>query len=157
MATTQTQTKTQRKSTAQKAAATRRRNAAKRSRSAQKAAETRARGEINALQSLAYKGQDAGQKAVDVTVGAVAQTGERITGAVKPITSSTDRDRLTRRVRSSVRDAQRRGARARKGAQRTVRTRRREAERRVKSARREGERRVKRARSDAERRVKSLR
>jgi len=45
-----TQTATQRKATAQKAAATRRRNAAKRSQSARKAAETRAQAELNTLQ-----------------------------------------------------------------------------------------------------------
>ena len=152
-----TQTQTQRKASAQKAAATRRRKAAQRSQSAKKAAETRARAEENTLKSLAYKGQDISQRAVDVTVGAAAEARDRVVGAVRPVTHRTDRDRLRGRVRTSVRDAQRRGARVRKGATRTARTRRREAERRVTQARRGAERQVTKARRDAERRVKSLR
>ena len=152
-----TQTQTQRKAAAQKGAATRRRKAAQRKRSAQKAAETRARAQENTLKSLAYKGQDIGQRAVDVTVGAAAEARDRVAGAVRPVRNRTERNRLTGRVRSSVRDAQRRGARVRKDAQRTVRTRRRDTERRVTRARREAERHVTKARRDAERRVKSLR
>lgn len=156
-ATMATQTTTQRKATGQKAAATRRRNAAKRSRSARKAAETRAQAERNTLQSLAYKGQEFGQRAVDLTVGAAAQTGDRVNEATKAVTTTTGRDRLRRNVRASVRDAQRRGARARKGAQRTTRARRREAERRITKARRESVRQVLKARRDTERRARTVR
>ena len=156
-ATMATQTTTQRKATAQKAAATRRRNAAKRSRSARQAAETRAAAQRNSLQSLAYKGQEIGQRAVDLTVGAAAQTGDRVTEATKSVTTATGRDRLRRNVRGSIRDAQRRGARTRKTATRTTRTRRREAERQITKARREGARQVKKARRDTEKRIKSLR
>jgi hypothetical protein len=152
-----TQTTTQRKATGQKAAATRRRNAAKRSRSARKAAETRAEAQKNTLQSLAYRGQEIGQRAVDLTVGAAAQTGDRVNEATRSVTTATGRDRLRRNVRTSVRDAQRRGARARKSAQRTTRTRRREAERRITKARRESVRQVMKARRDTERRARTVR
>jgi hypothetical protein len=156
-ATMATQTTTQRKATAQKAAATRRRNAAKRSRSARRAAETRAEAQRNSLQSLAYKGQELGQRAVDVTVGAAAQTGDRVSEATRSVTTSQGRDRLTRDVRASLRDVQRRGTRARKNAQRTTKSRRRDAERRITRARREGTRRMKRARRDTERRARTFR
>jgi hypothetical protein len=152
-----TQTTNTRKAAGQKAAATRKRNAAKRSRSARKAAETRARAEANAIQSLAFRGQEIGQRAVDLTFGAAAETRDRLDDARQSVTSRTGRDRLTRRVRGSVKSAQRRGAKVRRDATRTTRRRRREAERRIQRARREGERRAKSLRRDAERRVKSLR
>jgi len=144
-----TQTQTQRKAAAQKAAATRKRQEAQRKRSAKKAAETRARAERNALQSLAYRGQDIGQRAVDVTVGAAAQTRDRVAGAVKPVTSKTERQRLTSSAKASVKDAQRRGARVRKDAQRSARGRVRDTERRVTKARRDAGRRVTKARRRA--------
>jgi hypothetical protein len=144
-----TQTQTQRKATAQKAAATRRRNEAQRKRSAKKAAETRAQAEKNTLQSLAYKGQDIGQRAVDLTVGAAAETRDRVADAVKPVTSKAERRRLTSSAKTSVRDAQRRGARVRKDAQRTARSRVRETERRITKVRRNAGRQVKNARRGA--------
>jgi hypothetical protein len=108
-----TQTKTQRKAAGQKAAATRKRNAAKRSRSAQKAAETRARAELNTLQSVALKGQEAGQRAVDVSVGAALQARDRVAGAVKPIVDSTERKRFQRNAERTIRGVKRRGAKLR--------------------------------------------
>lgn len=152
-----TQTTTQRKAAGHKAAATRKRNAAKRSRSAQKAAETRAQAEANALQSLALKGQEFGQRAVDLAVGAAAETRDRVGEVAKRVTTRGGRDRFGRDVRGSVRTAQRRGARVRRDAQRTVKQRRREAERRVRGVRRDAQTRVRSVRRDAERRVKSLR
>ena len=142
-----TQTTTTRKAAGQKAAATRKRNAAKRSRSARKAAETRAQAEANALQSLAFKGQEISQRAVDLTVGAAVETRDRIDDARQSVTTRTGRDRLTRRVRGSVRTAQRRGAKVRRDATRTTRRRRRDVERRAKTLRRDAERRVKSLRS----------
>jgi hypothetical protein len=152
-----TQTQAQRKSAAQKAVATRRRKAAQRSQSAQKAAETRARAELNTLQSLAIRGQEAGQKAVDVTVGAALEARDRVVGAVKPITDSRERTRLRRNVQRSFRTAQRRGATARKGLERTARGRARDAERHVKSTRRDAERQVRSARRETRRRARSTR
>ncbi|MGI8460227.1 MAG: hypothetical protein ACR2OC_01135 [Solirubrobacterales bacterium] len=112
---------------------------------------------MNALQSVALRGQEIGTRAVDLTVGAVAQTGERVSAAVKPVTSATERNKLGRSLRTSVRGAQRRGARVRKDAERTARTRRRNTERQVTKARRDVERQVKKARTDTQRRVRGAR
>ena len=142
-----TQTTTTRKAAGQKAAATRKRNAAKRSRSARKGAETRARAEANAIQSLAYRGQEFGERAIDLTVGAAVEARDRVDDARQSVTSRTGRDRLTRRVRGSVRMAQRRGAKVRREATRTTKRRRRDFERRAKTFRRDAERRVKSLRS----------
>ncbi len=76
-----TQTPTQRKATAQKAAATRRRNAAKRSSSARKAAETRAQAEMNTLQAV----QAQAERAVLIPVGASLVARDSVIEAVKPL------------------------------------------------------------------------
>src|SRR5215210_6290668 len=75
-----TQTQTERKVTAQKAAATRRRNAAKRSRSAQKAAETRAQAQLNTLQVVQLRAE----RAALVPVGAALEARDAVTSAVSP-------------------------------------------------------------------------
>jgi hypothetical protein len=145
-----TQTTTTRKGAGKKAAATRKRNAAKRSRSARKAAETRAKGEANAIQAVAFRGTEIGQRAVDLTVGAAAEARDRVgeaTDRVTTLRTRTGRDRLTRRVRGTLRTAQRRGTKVRREAQRSTTRRRRDVERRAKALRRDAERRVKRLRS----------
>lgn len=152
-----TQTQNQRKAAAQKAAATRRRNAANRKRSAQKAAETRAKGELNAVQSVALQGQEIGQRAIDFSLGAALETRDRVTGAIRPITSATERRRLGRNARSTLRSLRRRGAQARGRAERTARTQVRETERQATKARREAARRTTRARRDVERGTSRIR
>jgi hypothetical protein len=114
------QTEAQRKATAQKAAATRRRNAANRKRSAQKAAETRAKAEMNAAQALAREGQSVGQRALDLSVGAALEVRDRVVGAARPIADASERRRVRRSFDSTVRRAQRRGAKARRGARRSA-------------------------------------
>ena len=75
-----TQTATQRKATAQKAAATRRRNAAKRSQSARKAAETRAQAELNTLQVV----QAQAERALLIPVGAALEARDAVIDVTKP-------------------------------------------------------------------------
>ena len=81
-----TQTQTQRKVTAQKAAATRRRNAAKRSRSAKKAAETRAQAELNTLQVVQLQAE----RAALVPVGAALTARDAVVDAVKPFVAGRE-------------------------------------------------------------------
>lgn len=146
-ATMATQSTTQRKAAGQKAAATRRRKAAQRSRSARKAAETRARAEANAFQSLALRGQEIGERAVDLTVGAAVETRDRIAGATRKVTTTGGRDRLGRSLRGSLKSAQGRGTKVRREATRGVKRVRRDAERKARGVRRDAERRVKSLRS----------
>ena len=84
-----TQTATQRKATAQKAAATRRRNAAKRSQSARKAAETRAQAELNTLQVV----QDQAERAVLIPVGAALARATPWSRRTKPYVDGRDERR----------------------------------------------------------------
>src|SRR3954453_6040918 len=105
-----TQTETQRKATAQKAAATRRSNAAKRSRSAQKSAETRAQAELNAIQAV----QQQAERAVLIPVGAYLTARDEVIEAVKPYTASrasAEREigKVQRRVTTNLRKFERRG------------------------------------------------
>jgi hypothetical protein len=139
-----TQTETQRKAAAQKAAATRRQNAARRSRSAKKAAETRARGQLNTLQALGLQAQ----RIADTAVGATLTAGENVAEALKPVASRRETQRELKRLRgrltTNLRKVERRGATARKRAQRSVSRQRAQA---VRALRRNGQ--------QAERQVKS--
>src|SRR3954469_24729314 len=81
-----TQTATQPKAPAQKAAATRRRNAAKRSTSARKAAETRAQAELNTLQVV----QAQAERALLIPVGAALEARDAAPDAYKPCVDGRD-------------------------------------------------------------------
>jgi hypothetical protein len=148
-----TQTETQRRAAAQKAAATRRQNAAKRSRSAQKAAETRARAQASRLKALGWQAQ----RVADTAVGAAVSGGEKVVDTVKPLRSSADLrrevSRLRRRGTVNLRKVERRGATARKRAQRTVASQRGQVTRAVRRNRREAEQQVKSARDEVGRRI----
>jgi hypothetical protein len=114
-----TQTETQRKATAQKAAATRRRNAANRSQSARKAAETRAKAELNALQAV----QAQAERAVLIPVGAALTARDVVVEATKPYVAGRESaekeiERVAGRVQTNLRKFERRGNTARN---RTVR------------------------------------
>ena len=107
-----TQTATQRKATAQKAAATRRRNAAKRSQSARKAAETRAQAELNTLQVV----QAQAERAVLIPVGAALVARDAVVDAYKPYVEGRESAEqeltgLQKRVGTSLRKFERRGRR----------------------------------------------
>lgn len=137
-----TQTPTQRKATAQKAAATRRRNAAKRSQSARKAAETRVQAEQSALKAV----QAQAERAVLIQVGAALAARDAVLEAVAPLTSGregVERElaRLGKRVSANLSKFERRGTTARNRAARNVtRTRgrvERQFDKRVKDTRRE--------------------
>jgi hypothetical protein len=129
-----TQTPTQRKATAQKAAATRRRNAAKRSRSARKAAETRAQAELNTLQVV----QAQAERAVLIPVGAGLIARDSVIDAVKPLADGTTREqelsRLQKRVSTNLRKFERRGTTARNRLEREVKRTRTKVERQVRQA-----------------------
>jgi hypothetical protein len=112
-----TQTENQRKAAAQKAAATRRQNAANRSRSARKAAETRARRQLNLVQAAGLQAERAG----DVALGAVLTARDNVVdGARKLGDPSQEWKRLRERVDTSTRRFERRGAQVRKRGQRRV-------------------------------------
>jgi hypothetical protein len=165
-----TQTETQRKATARKAAATRRRNAAKRSQAATgtaakrtqtaaartaetaaQTAETRAKAEASALRAV----QAQAERAVLIQVGAALVARDAVIDATKPFTASRESaekelERVGNRVAVNLRKFERRGSSARRRALRgvkktvnTVRRNRREAEKQVRSTRREFERQVK--------------
>jgi hypothetical protein len=115
-----TQTEAQRKAAAQKAAATRRRNAARRSRSAQKAAETRARAQASTLKSVGWQAQ----RVADTALGAAVTAGEKVAATVEPLQSRAgingEISRLRRRAATNLRKAERRGATARRNVVRTL-------------------------------------
>src|SRR3954454_14421429 len=98
-----TQTETQRRVAAQKAAATRRENEAKRRRSAQKAAETRARAQQSRLKAGGLQAQRVADSAVVAAVGSA----EKFVGAIKPFRSQTEvrrePQRLQRRATTNLR------------------------------------------------------
>jgi hypothetical protein len=163
-----TQTQTQRKASAQKAAATRRRNAAKRSRSAKKAAETRAQAELNTLQVVQLQAE----RAALIPVGAVLTARDAVAEAVKPYTVSRESaerelERVGKRVQVNLRKFERRGTTARNRAvrevkrtrtrfERELRQRRTSAVRTVKQNRRQFERQVKTARRDVQGQAESI-
>ena len=152
-----TQTQTQRKATAQKAAATRRRNAAKRSRSARKAAETRAQAELNTLQVV----QAQAERAVLIPVGATLVARDSVIEAVKPLADSTTRDqelnKLQKRVSTNLRRFERRGTTARNRAVREVKRTRTRVERELRQRRNQAVRTVKSNRREVEKQLKSAR
>jgi hypothetical protein len=153
-----TQTQTQRKATAQKAAATRRRNAAKRSRSARKGAETRAQAELNTLQVV----QAQAERAVLIPVGAALVARDSVIDAAKPYTAgreSAERelDKLQKRVGTNLRRFERRGTTARNRAVREVKRTRTRVERELRQRRNKTLRTVKTNRREVEKQLKSAR
>src|SRR2546428_10048884 len=115
-----TQTPTQRRTAAKKAAATRKRNAARRSQSARTAAATRAQAEATALEALAQQAE----RAVLIPVGAALTARDNVLDAAKPFTrretAERELSRLQRQVTSDLRKFERRGATARTRLQRQV-------------------------------------
>jgi hypothetical protein len=152
-----TQTPTQRKATAQKAAATRRRNAAKRSRSARKAAETRAQAELNTLQVVQHQAE----RAVLIPVGATLVARDSVIEAVKPLADGETRERelgkLQKRVSTNLRRFERRGTTARNRAVREVKRTRTRVERELRQRRNRTLRTVKQNRREVEKQLKSAR
>lgn len=119
-----TQTETQRRAAAQKAAATRKENEARRSRSAKKAAETRARAQENRLKAVGWQAQ----RVADTAVGTAVTAGEKLAESLKPLRSQAEARREVKRLQgratTNLRKVERRGATARKRAQRTVKRQR---------------------------------
>jgi hypothetical protein len=112
-----TQTETQRKAAAQKAAATRRQNAAKRSRSARKAAETRARAQLNVVQAAGLHAERAG----DIALGAALTARDGVVGTARRFSDpASEWKRLRDRFDTNTRRFERRGAPIRKRGQRRV-------------------------------------
>jgi hypothetical protein len=149
------QTETQRKATAQKAAATRRRNAAKRSQSARKAAETRAQAELNAFQAV----QAQAERAVLIPVGAALVARDAVVEVVTPYTESRESaerelNKLGKSVFTNLRKYERRGTTVRNRAVREVKRARTKVERELRQRRNETVRIVKRNGREAERQVK---
>ena len=109
-----TQTETQRKAAARKAARTRRRNAAKRSQAARRSAETRAQAELGTLGVV----QAQAERALLIPVGAWLTARDTVIDAARPYyqgRESAEREltKLQREVRSNLRRYERRGATAR--------------------------------------------
>jgi hypothetical protein len=130
------QTETQRKASAQKAAATRRRNAAKRSQSARKAAETRAQAEMNTLQVV----QANAERALLIPLGAALAARDAVVEAAKPYTAGRDSAErelkdLGKRVSTDLRKFERRGNTARNQAVREVKRTRTRVERELRQRR----------------------
>jgi hypothetical protein len=139
-----TQTQTQRKATAQKAAATRRRNAAKRSQSARKAAETRAQAELNTAQAV----QAQAERAVLIPVGAALIARDAVIEAAKPYTAgreSAEREigKFGKQLQTNLRKFERRGTTARNQAVREVKKTRTRVERELRQRRGSAVRQVK--------------
>jgi hypothetical protein len=165
-----TQTETQRKTAARKAAATRRRNAAKRGQSATRSAatrtqtsaartaetaaqtaETRARAEASALRAV----QSQAERAVLIPVGAALVARDAVVDATKPFTASRESaekelERVGNRVAVNLRKFERRGSTARNRAVREVKRTRTRVEREVRTTRREFERQVKATRREVQ-------
>ena len=153
-----TQTQTQRKVTAQKAAATRRRNAAKRSRSAKKAAETRAQAELNTLQVVQLQAE----RAALVPVGAALTARDAVVDVVKPFVAGRESaekelEKVGKRVQVNLKRFERRGSTARNRAVREVKRTRTRVERELRQRRTKAVRTVKQNRREAERQVKTTR
>lgn len=153
-----TQTPTQRKATAQKAAATRRRNAANRSRSARRAAETRAEAELNTIQAVQHQAE----RAVLIPVGAALVARDTVVEAAKPYTAGRDSaerelDKLQKRVNVNLRRFERRGTTARNRAVREVKRTRTRVERELRQRRNQALRTVKRNGREVEKQVKTAR
>jgi hypothetical protein len=153
-----TQTQTQRKATAQKAAATRRRNAAKRSQSAKKAAQTRAQAELNTLQVVQLQAE----RAALVPVGAALTARDAVVEAVKPYiagreSAEKELERVGKRVQVNLKKFERRGSTARNRALRELKRTRTRVERELRQRRNSAVRTVKQNRREAERQVKSTR
>ena len=152
------QTETQRKATAQKAAATRRRNAAKRSQSARKAAETRAQAEFNTLQVV----QAQAERAVLIPVGAALVARDAVVEVVTPYTAgreSAERElnKLGKSVSTSLRKYERRGNTARNRALREVKRTRTRFERQLRQRRNSATRTVKQNSRGLEKQVRTAR
>ena len=152
-----TQTQTQRKATAQKAAATRRRNAANRSRSAKKAAETRAQAELNTLQVVQLQAE----RAALVPVGAALTARDAVVDAVKPYVAGRESaekelEKVGKRVQVNLKRFERRGTTARNRAVREVKRTRTRVERELRQRRNKAVRTVKQNRREAERQVKRV-
>lgn len=153
-----TQTETQRKAAARKAARTRRRNAANRSRSARKAAETRAQAELGTLGVV----QQQAERALLIPVGAWLSARDTLVDAAKPYVQGRDSaerefSKLQRELSSNLRRYERRGVTARNRVQREVKRTRTRIERELRQRRTRATRLVKRNRREAERQVKSAR
>jgi hypothetical protein len=152
------QTETQRKATAQKAAATRRRNAAKRSQSARKAAETRAQAELNAFQAV----QAQAERAVLIPVGAALVARDAVVEVVTPYTESRESaerelNKLGKSVFTNLRKYERRGTTARNRTLREVKRTRTRFERVLRQRRTKTVRTVKQNRRDFEKQVQTAR
>src|SRR3954463_313129 len=89
-----TQTETQRRASAQKAAATRKENEAKRRRSAQKAAETRARAQQSRLKAAGLQAQRAAAPAV----GPAVRSSEKVAGPPRPLRNQSEARREAQRL-----------------------------------------------------------
>jgi hypothetical protein len=153
-----TQTQTQRKATAQKAAATRRRNAAQRSQSAKKAAQTRAQAELNTLQVVQLQAE----RAALVPVGAALTARDAVVEAVKPYiagreSAEKELERVGKRVQVNLKKFERRGSTARNRALRELKRTRTRVERELRQRRRSAVRTAKHNRREAARQVKSTR
>jgi hypothetical protein len=139
-----TQTQTQRRASAKKAAATRKRNVsrgtASRARTTAKttatSATTRAKAEATGLQAVALQAE----RALLIPVGAALIARDNVVDGVKPFTSRTTAEReinkLQRRVATNLRKFERRGTTARNKLQRDVKRNRTEVERFVRTNRR---------------------
>jgi hypothetical protein len=139
-----TQTPTQRRASAKKAAATRKRNAsrstASRARTTAKtttsSATTRAKAEANGIQALALQAE----RAVLIPVGAALTARDNVVENVKPFTSRNTAEReitkLQRRVATNLRKFERRGTTARNKLQRDMKRNRTQVERFVRTNRR---------------------
>ena len=151
-----TQTENQRKATAQKAAATRRRNAAKRSQSARKAAETRAKAELNTLQAV----QAQAERAVLIPVGAALTARDVVVEVTKPYVASRESaekeiERVAGRVQTNLRKFERRGNTARNRTVRGAKKTRTRVERELRQRRNGVVKAVKQNRREAEKQVRS--
>ena len=153
-----TQTATQRKATAQKAAATRRRNAAKRSTTARKAAETRTQAELNTLQVV----QAQAERALLIPVGAALEARDAVIDATKPYVDGRESAEkelkgLQKRINTSLRKFERRGSTARNRTVREIKRTRTRVERELRQRRAKAVRTVKQNRREVEKQVKATR
>ena len=149
-----TQTETQRKATARKAAATRRRNAAKRSQAAKQAAATRAQAERNPLDVL----QAQAERSVLIPVGAALVARDAVVDVVKPYTAGRESaekelEKVGKRVSGDLKKFERRGNTARNRAVRQVKKTRTRVERELRQRRNKAVRTVKQNRREAEKQV----
>jgi hypothetical protein len=156
--TSQSPTERQRKASAQKAAATRRRKAAARSRSAKKAAETRAQAQLNTLQVV----QQQAERAALIPLGAALSARDAVVEAAAPYVAgreSAEREleKVGKSMQVNLKRFERRGSTARNRALREVKRTRTRVERELRQRRNAAVRTVKQNRRGAERQVKSAR